>query len=348
MAAVPETITHPWPVHGHDWAVDYLRKGLIHRRVRHAYLITGVDQVGKTTLARAFAMALNCEAEDITARPCGLCRSCKQTLSGAHADLIYGEPDAKSGRLRIDALRAIASRLAMKPYMARYRVAILPGFERTLGPAQDALLKTLEEPPPHAVLILLAASVEPVLSTITSRSQIVNLRPVPAATIAQVLQTHYGVADAEHALLLGRLSGGRIGWAIEAALAGADDDRLAQRSAALDLLDEVVAMNRAGRFKLAEQLAKEARSDAGESLVKLLDLWQSYWRDALLLAEDAPVKPTNSDRHVSLQQLGYTLDGREALAALNATRAMLRTLATNANVRHALEVMFLDYPGLPR
>jgi DNA polymerase-3 subunit delta' len=334
---------HSWPVFGHDWAVDYLRKGLLHRRVRHAYVIAGVPSVGKTTLAQAFAMALNCEHEDEAARPCGVCRSCKQTRSGNHPDLLFGQPDEKSGRLLIAAIRDVTSRIAMKPYMARYRVAILPDFDRTGGNAQDALLKTLEEPPPHAVLILLVSSLEPLLSTITSRSQIIQLRPVAAETVAQVLTTQHDVA-AEAADLLGRLSAGRIGWAIQAA---EDPAALDQREMALNLLDDILNMNRAGRFDMAASLANDHRKDK-EALPVLLELWLSYWRDALLLAEESPVKPVNIDRRTQLQQLLYTIDGREALAALKATQSMLDTLATNANVRLALEVMFLDYPGLRR
>lgn len=332
--------THSWPVYGHDWAVEYLQRGLIHRRVRHAYLVAGVPSVGKSTLAQAFAMALNCEHEDETARPCGVCRSCKQTRSGSHPDVLYGQPDEKSGRLLIAAIRDITNRIAMKPYMSRYRVAILPDFDRTGGNAQDALLKTLEEPPPHAVLILLVSSLEPVLSTITSRSQIINLRPVAAETVTDILTARYGV-EAERADLLGRLSGGRIGWAIEAA--APDSEAMVQREQALDLLENVLNANRAGRFALAQDLAKDK-----PSLVILLKLWLTYWRDALLLAEEAPVKPVNTDRRTHLQQLLYTIDGREALAALKATQDMLDTLNTNASPRLALEVMFLSYPGLTR
>lgn len=332
-----------WPVYGHDWAVDYLQKGLLHRRVRHAYLIAGVESVGKATLAQAFAMALNCEHADMTARPCGGCRSCKQTRSGNHPDLLQPQTDEKSGRLLIDGIRDITRRIAMKPYMSRYRVAILPDFDRVQPVAQDALLKTLEEPPPHAVLVLLVASLEPVLSTITSRSQIIQLRPVASDVVADVLVTHYGIApDAADAL--GRFSGGRIGWAIRAA---EDPLALDQRSQALDLLEDVLGRNRAGRFEVAEALAKDHRDDR-DALPVLLELWLTYWRDALLLAEEAPVKQVNIDRHEQLQQLQYTLDGREALAALQATRSMLDTLQTNANVRLALEAMFLKYPGLSR
>lgn len=328
-----------WPVFGHDWAVEYLRRGLRHGRVRHAYLITGSASVGKSRLAHSFALALNCTHEDVEARPCLQCRSCKLIFSGNHPDLLYSETDPNTGALKIEELRSVMQRIALRPYEARYRVAIFHDFDRAQPRAQDALLKTLEEPPPHAILILLAQSTEALLPTIISRCQVVNLRPVPVETLRTVLIEHFG-AEESSADLLARLSGGRIGWAIEALQ---NPEILDQRAQALDMLDECLAANRNGRFALAEGLSKDKLA-----LTPLLELWQTYWRDVLLMAENSPVKPCNTDRVARIQQLAYNLTPQEALKALRATQQMLGYLNLNVNTRLALEVMFLDYPGLTR
>ena len=326
-----------WPIYGHDWAVEHLRKGMRHDRIRHAYLIVGTPEIGKMTLARAFAMALNCLQDDLDARPCGECRSCKRILSGSHMDVIYSENDERSGQLKIDAVRTVSNQLAMKPYEGRYRVAILDDFHMARGQAQDALLKTLEEPPSYAVLILLAATPEPILSTITSRSQTLYLRPVASDTIRELLMQQYGLDDAD-ATLLARFSGGRIGWAINAAQ---HPDALEKRESALNLLDDIIQGNRAHRFDLANGLGRDK-----PALAILLELWQTYWRDVLLQAEGAQVRLANIDREVSIQQMTYTIDAEAALTALRATQTLLDQLQWNINVRLALEVMFLDYPGL--
>ena len=203
-------MTNNWTIYGHDWAVDYLRKGMVNNRVRHAYLITGIPSIGKTTLAQSFAMALNCTHEDMAMRPCGECRSCKKSLTGNHPDLLFSINDPNTGALKIDEIRRVTGLIALKPYETRYRIAIFENFHRANGTAQDALLKTLEEPPPHAVMILLTPSLEPILSTITSRSQIIHLRPVAAQGVFDTLTERYQVEE-EHADLLARLSGGRIG-----------------------------------------------------------------------------------------------------------------------------------------
>jgi len=330
-------ISHHWPVYGHDWAVEHLRRGMAHGRTRHAYLIVGPESVGKNTLAHTLAQALNCTDPDERARPCGRCRSCMLIASGNHPDILYSELDGAV--LKIEEIRSVTSRIALKPYEARYRVAILRDFDRAQPRAQDALLKTLEEPPPNAVLILLAPTTDSLLSTIVSRSQVISLRPVPAQVIQDALLERWN-AGPEQAALLARLSGGRMGWAIRAL---EDPSLLDQRHDALDLLEQVLSVNRAGRFALAEDLSKDKLA-----LVPLLELWQTYWRDVLLLGEGGDVPITNLDREDSLRQLAHDIAPDDAFKALSATRETLRQLVYNLNLRLALEVMFLDYPGLAR
>lgn len=333
------TTTHHWPVFGHDWAVEHLRKAMAHGRIRHAYLTVGTESVGKETLARAFAQALNCTHPDEAARPCGECRSCKKIASGSHPDVIYSELDAATGALRIEEVRSVMSRIALKPYEARYCVAIFRDFDHARPQAQDALLKTLEEPPPHAVLILLAPATDALLPTIISRSQVITLRTMPVEDIRDILISSRG-AERKQADLLARLSGGRIGWAIRAL---EDPALLEQREQALGLLEHLLTLNRAGRFEIAEDLSKDKLA-----LTPLLELWQTYWRDLLLITQGTPLTPANKDRYESLERLAATLAPDEALAALQATRNLLQNLNLNLNLRLALEVLFLDYPGLRR
>ncbi len=328
-----------WAVYGHDWAVTYLQKGMLNNRVRHAYLITGAPNVGKSALAESFAMALNCQEADMMARPCGICRDCKKILSGNHSDVLYAEADATTGALKIEAVRTISSRIAMKPYEGRYRIAIFPHFDRAQPRTQDALLKTLEEPPPHAVLILLAASLESVLSTIISRSQVIQLRPVPAHYIRTILTERYHI-NADDAALLARISGGRIGWALEAIRT---PELLAQREADLDLLDDALRADRSGRFALADKLSRDK-----SALAPLFELWLTYWRDVLLYLEGDAERVCNIDRRPHIERMAYDVTAEAALRAIRATQTALNHLTYNLNLRLALEVMFLDFPGLRR
>ncbi len=166
---------------GHDWAIQLLDGALKNKRVGHAYLITGAEQIGKTLLARTFAQGLNCESfEEL--RPCGQCRACLLIAADHHPDVRLLQPDV-SGRgklsIKIDQIRALQTELNLSPYEARYRVAIIKRFDTANINAANAFLKTLEEPPASVVLILTALDSNTLLPTISSRCQTIGLSPFP-------------------------------------------------------------------------------------------------------------------------------------------------------------------------
>ena len=328
-----------WGIVGHQWAVDFLRQGLLHGRHRHAYLITGSQSLGKMKLALTFAMALNCAEEDVAARPCGNCRACKSIERGNDPDLIVAGSEDGAG-MKIGAIREVTRRLALKPYAARYRIAIFDDFDLVAPQAQDALLKTLEEPAPYAIMILLASEGERLLPTIRSRAQTIQLRPAPLQLVKAEL-INRGCAD-EHADLIARLSGGRMGWALAAMQ---DDEVLDFRREKLDLLKDIVAGTALSRLKAAERTSKEIGRDKAE-LREILEIWRTFWRDVLLQCYDSPVKPCNSDRMEEVRALAQRITAISAREALVATERTMLALDTNANIRLALDVLFLEYPGI--
>lgn len=326
-----------WRMIGHEWAVSCLRRALSNGRQRHAYLIAGGPALGKMRLALAFAMALNCQADDQQERPCFTCPACRAIQNRSHPDLILA---GEAAPLKIDEARNVLRVLALKPYSGRYRIAIFADFQLVMPLAQDALLKTLEEPAPHALVILLATSVERVLPTIRSRAQLIPLRPLPQAKVRQALLARGCHED--RAELLSRLGGGRIGWAISAL---EDETALLFRGEMLDALRDILAGSRLPRLKAADQLSRQAGKDRA-LLRNMLEIWQSYWRDVLLESHGSPVTPCNIDRGEEIRALAERVTAESALSALEATGGCLRALDTNANPRLALDALFLTYPGL--
>ena len=324
-----------WPVIGHRWAVTQLSESLAHGRVRHAYLIAGPASVGKTTLARAFAQALNCQREP---RPCGVCRACRLIARDLHPDVPIVQAESEGGSLKIEQVRALQESLALRPVEGRFRAPILLRFHEATLPAQDALLKTLEEPPPRVVLILTADRPDALLPTITSRCQVLMLRALPLDETFLALQTRFGVPT-ERADLLARLSGGRLGWAIRAA---EDPALLVARAGALDQLEALLRADRVARFRYAEQAAKDPAA-----LRAMFSLWQTYWRDVLLLAAGSDIPVVNVDRLPALQALAGRVSAEDASAALEAVCRAARQLERNANVRLATEVLLIDWPTVP-
>ena len=328
-----------WGIIGHDWAAELLRRSLLHRRQRHAYLISGPPSLGKRALALAFAKALNCEHVDVAGRLCGACRSCRAISRGHDPDIIIAKGE-DGAPLKIEAIRDVARLLALKPYSARYRIAIFEDFDLVAPQAQDALLKTLEEPAAQAIMIVLASSAERVLPTIRSRAQSIPLRPAPLQLIKAALVERG--CDEDRADLVARLSSGRIGWALNAIQDGA---LLAFRREMLDELREIIEGGRLTRIKAAEQLSKRVGKDKA-ALRDILEIWLTYWRDVLLQSHDCPVKPCNSDRADEIRSLAARTSSRDAQDALAATLRTIDALATNANIRLALDALLLEYPGL--
>jgi DNA polymerase-3 subunit delta' len=322
-----------WPVVGHEWAIDHLVRSLNADRLRHAYLIIGPESIGKTTFARAFAQAVNCLSEET--RPCGVCRACTLIAQDAYADVNLIQ--AEENKLKIEQVRDLVQTLALRPVEGRYRVIILRRFNRATGPAMDALLKTLEEPPPYVLLLLTADNVEGLLATIRSRCQPINLRPAPLTQVRQALETAYQL-EPDEAALLAQLSGGRLGWA---ARVMADESLLAQRAEWLDQLEGALGRTRAGRFALADTLSKDKMG-----LLAGLDLWQSYWRDVLLMAHHAATPIVNRDRRHALEQIARNIKNEDTYRVLQAIRRTTRYINQNVNSRLALEVLMLDLPLL--
>lgn len=325
---------------GHEWAVQMLSSAIAHDRVGHAYLITGPEQIGKTTLALTFAQALNCREADA---PCGQCRTCQLIANGRHPDVRLLQPEV-SGRgkqtLKIEAIRQLQQALLLSAYEAKVKVAILRQFDTATDGAANAFLKTLEEPPANVVLILTANDADTLLPTIASRCRTVNLRPLPTPLIEQSLGTRWRVPQTQ-ATLLAHLADGRLGWAVQA---GENTAVLNDRQQHLAQLYEALNGQRVARFKLADKLTRKP-----EALPDVLKSWLSWWRDAMLLAQQpdpqaAQVALTNLDENGRLRELAARWTKEETLASLKQTNLALWQLERNANARLVIENLLLVYP----
>jgi len=330
-----------WTVIGHDWAVGMLQHDLAADRVSHAYLFTGPAGIGKRTLVADFARALLCQAAD---PPCGQCRHCQLAGRGRHPDLLTVEPvmsgkSVRSAKIKIDAVREVINSLALKPVEARRRVARLLRFDAANSESMNAFLKTLEEPPGQAVILLTAERADDLLPTIVSRCAVVPLRPLALDTVRTALITNW-LVSAEQADLLAHLAQGRLGWAVRM---HGDEAALAARQQALDDLSALLGASRVARFAYAERLAKETSTDR---IQETLDLWQSLWRDVLLAGAGTPGTLANPDHEAEVRRLAQAVPPDAARQVVLGLRRTAGLLEQNANARLALEVCLLDWPRL--
>jgi DNA polymerase-3 subunit delta' len=226
-----------------------------------ALLLVGPASVGKTTLALDLAAGLLCHAPDPDARPCATCRSCRLVDAAAHQDLHRLAPEGPGLQVRIGdhqdpepgTVRHLLRELARLPIEGAHRVAIVEGAHRLNEDAQNALLKTLEEPPPGATIILCADEPERLLPTVRSRVAVVRLGPVGIRAMEGVLAEH-GV-EPPRSGQLARLADGRPGVAI--ALAAAPGAVAAREELARSLLD-LVALGTADRLVAGRELLARA------------------------------------------------------------------------------------------
>jgi DNA polymerase-3 subunit delta' len=324
-----------WEFLGNKWAVDLLRGHLAQHRQRHAYLFIGPQGIGRRTLALRFAQALNCPQPQTIGIPCRICRTCQQIERMQHPDLTVIQSEHVGGVLKVDQVRELQHNLVLSPYQARHRIGLLLRFDEANPNAANALLKTLEEPPNHAVLMLTALDSESLLPTIVSRCEVIRLRPLPLSDLIMGLQKRWGI-DPDSALLLSHISGGRPGYAL---YLHEDPDFLTQRKTWLDDQRQLLHANRVERFDYAEKLAKDK-----SAFQTAIQIWISFWRDVLLQAAGSSAPLTNPDCEEEIQGLTNILDFFTAKQIVtNMERAAYR-LERYVNTRLTAEVLMLDLP----
>ena len=334
MKGMNSTVTPPsWPVVGHDWAVDLLRRTASAGRPPQSLLVTGPPNVGKGTLVRALAQELLCTAD---LRPCGTCRACHLVASDRHPDLYWISPE--KGSLKIAQVRALTRQLSLSPMEGPWQIAVLDQFELATPGAANALLKTLEEPPPNVMIALLAQRADALLPTIVSRCQIISLRPIPRPIIEQALVAQ-GMIDVAQAKLLSHICGGRLGWALSAS---ASPDLLSRRTQVLEDLFVLLRANRVERFMYAQTMSQQN----ADAILETLELWIGWWRDLLLLTCSSPVSLTNVDRIAELQEAANQWDAVTARTNVLALQRTMEQISYNANTRLALEILLLDFPSV--
>jgi DNA polymerase-3 subunit delta' len=323
-----------WDIIGQDWAAELLSEHIRRQEVRHAYLFSGPAGIGRRTLALRYAQALNCSQPPEPGQPCGECRICRQTAAMQQADLSLVQADA-SHTIKVDQIRELQHSLALSPYEAHYRVALLLNFEQATASSQNALLKTLEEPGERVILLLTADSPENLLPTITSRCEVMRLRPMSVEALAETLRTRRGV-EGERAETLAHLAGGKPGTAFSLLQ---DPGQMSSQKELLDAMIGVLGESRLERFNLAEKLSKDK-----DQLRQTLLLWLVYWRDIMLSASGAAAPLTNLDRAEEIEriagQVGFSA-ARERVAALEQA---VEGLDANLNPRLLMDVVLMEMP----
>ncbi len=327
-------MTENWNLVGQTWAVDMLKKHVVNGTTRHAYLFAGPPGIGRRTLALRFAQALNCQTPLEAGVPCGECRDCKQIEAMRHPDLTIIQAETEGGTLKVDQIREARRTLTLKPYQSKYRISIFLRFQEANDNAANALLKTLEEAPSYAVLILTVDNPEQLLLTIISRCEVLRLRPLPIEEVKKDLESR-GV-ESDRANVIAHISGGRPGYARQ----------LIESNSLLDIREErlndlltLLPASRVEKFAYADKLSRDK-----DSMRQAILIWLSYWRDVLLRSAQAETPLVNLDHNVEIENLAGQLDLSTTRKVVSGLEGALEKMDRNVNPRLLAEVLLLDLP----
>ena len=313
---------------GQDHIKLFFKNSIAAGRLPHACMIAGDEGSGKKLIAKTAAMAVMCEKHE----PCGVCRACRQVQSGNHPDVKFVIGSGKGIGVD-DVRRELAGDAMIRPYSAAHKIYIVEDADKMTPQAQNALLKTIEEPPEYVMIILLCKNTEAFLPTIISRCVILNTRPLDDVTIKRVLVEKHGVADFE-AGAAAAACGGSVGKAL----------RLSSSDEFKELKETVISSVRgideanAGDIIDAVAAAAEYKSNPDE----YFGLMKMFFKDILLIKAGAEDEISLKEERESLKRLS----GRVSFEAVNDVicdieKAQERVRA-NVNFNNATEALFIS------
>jgi DNA polymerase-3 subunit delta' len=299
---------------GHDRPLTILRRALANHTLAHAYLFSGDEGIGKKTTALELAAAVNCH-EPGPNGGCGTCPACRKTASRSHPDLHFIEADGDE--IKIDQIRQAQADLSLKPFEGAKKVLIVDGAEAMNAASSNAFLKTLEEPPGDALIVLISSMPRSLLQTIRSRCQEIGFHPLPRRALAQVLAQKRGLSESD-ALLLAALAQGSLGRG----LAMDGEKEKAERNEMTAYWEKVETMGPTEVLADAEAFSKDR-----ERFERLLEIGVEWLRDAVIyrITEDE-----------NLLVHGYSSDMLRQQAARRPLQRMLADMERMSMSRYLL------------
>ena len=316
---------------GHENIIEHLKKAVSNQKISQAYIFNGEDGAGKLVLAQIFAKTLLCEEQ--TAKPCNRCKSCMQIEGNNHPDLIYVTHEKAS--IGVDDIRIqVNNDILIKPFSSRYKIYIIDEAEKMTEQAQNALLKTIEEPPEYAVILLLTNSTSKLLQTILSRCVTLSLKAVPNQAIKTFLMNEKQIPD-YLAEVSAAFSRGNVGRAIKYATS---EDFIKSKEAILHVLKHIDEME---LFEIMDAI-KEFSTKKLE-IEDYIDLMLLWYRDVLVckVTKDPNLLLyKNEYNYIAKQASKHEYEGIEnMIKAMDKAKIRLKA---NVNFDTAIELMLLS------
>jgi len=316
---------------GHEQIIEHLQNAIRLNKISHAYILDGEDGAGKNLLASAFVQTLQCEKGGV--EPCGQCRSCKQAESGNQPDIIRVTHD-KAGSIGAQEIQEqLCNDIQIRPYSSPYKIYIVDEAEKMTVQAQNALLKTIEEPPTYGIILLLTTNSDGFLPTILSRCVTLKLRPVKDELVRKYLMEELCVPDCQADICVA-FARGNVGKA----------KRLAQSEQFGELKDHALHIVRhIGEMEIHEVIeAIRKVADYKADIYDYLDLLVLWYRDILLFKAARQVDMlvfSDEFNYISAQASKSSYEGLECIIeALEKAKVRLKA---NVNFELTMELLLL-------
>ena len=318
-------------ISGQEQLKEHIQNAIASNKVSHAYIINGERNAGKEFIARIFAMTLQCEKGG--KEPCNECHSCKQALSHNQPDIVYVSHE-KPNSIGVEDIRGqINNDIGIKPYSSPRKIYIMNEGEKMTPQAQNALLKTLEEPPEYAVILILTDNVEGLLPTIISRCVVLNMKPVPDKLVKKYLMEELGVPDYKANICVA-FARGNIG---KAKLLASSEEFEKVKDEAITLVKYINDMEINEIVKAIKKIM-EYKLDVND----YLDILTVWYRDALLYKATKDVNSLvfkNEFQQIRKVADRSTYEGIETI--VKALQQARRRLEANVNFDLTMELMLL-------
>ena len=316
---------------GHEDIISRFISSIETGHVSHAYIIGGEEGSGRSTLAYCFAKALQCESGE--SQSCDSCKSCKQAESGNHPDIIYVTHE-KPNTISVDEIRdQVVNAMQIKPYSSRYKIFIIKDAEKMTVEAENALLKTIEEPPEYGIVIIITTHPDRLLPTITSRCISISTRPVKEKDIHDYLMNTYDL-DEKKAEFAVEYAQGNLGKAI----------LLATNTEYEELIQSVIRLE-TNIYEMSMEDISEAIQYAGNfkmSINDYLDLMMMWYRDILVLKVTGnPDKILFKDQYSIIRDQAKYLSFNELEDKSRAIESAKRRLDANAKLEDIMRLLIM-------
>ncbi|MBO6133906.1 MAG: hypothetical protein J6P05_06200 [Lachnospiraceae bacterium] len=326
---------------GQDGLKAHIKNLVSSKRISHAYIIDGEQGMGKMKLAYAFAASIQCENPINGSEACGLCPSCRNAIVLDNQDIRVIKPDADKKSMGPDIFRdQLIDDMALPPLKRPYKVYIIPSEPRLTAAAQNALLKSLEEPPSYAVIILLTNNSDALLETVRSRSVIFKMRPAPDSSIASMLEKSGVESGIAHSLA--SFSMGNPGKANALVM---DESFKTLRDIVSSFALDIYLRKNSSSMRSVIETRKQIVENK-DRVQEILSLILSFFRDLLMIKSGQGERVAFQEQLIELKEVARLMSFERLNTAFSYIDEARLSLEFNGNIDLVIEELLLKLRGL--